>query len=109
MENAEDHLVLSVVTTLSSPADAQALARKILDARLAACVQVEPGITSHYRWKGAVCEDTEVRLTIKTLARHAGALQALFATEHPYEVPQFLSTPMTASPAYGNWVRDEVA
>jgi periplasmic divalent cation tolerance protein len=109
MEKAEDQLVLSVVTTLGSPEDARSLARKILDARLAACVQMEPGISSHYRWKGAVCEDTEVRLTIKTLARHAGALQALFAAEHPYALPQFLATPMSASPAYANWVRQEVA
>jgi periplasmic divalent cation tolerance protein len=108
MENAEDHLVLSVVTTLGSPADAQKLARRILEERLAACVQVEAAITSHYRWQGALCEEPEVRVTLKTLPTQVKALEALFAAEHPYELPQFLATPMRASAAYAGWVRGEV-
>jgi periplasmic divalent cation tolerance protein len=60
-----------------------------LQARLAACVQVEEGLTSFYRWQGRECEDAEVRLTIKTLPACAQALQALFREQHPYELPQF--------------------
>jgi periplasmic divalent cation tolerance protein len=108
MKDSAEHPVLSVVTTLGSHEDAQLLARAILDQRLAACVQIEPGITSLYRWKGETCEDLEVRMTIKTLPGMAPALQALFHEQHPYELPQFLATVMAASPAYAQWVGDEV-
>ena len=108
MEDRHPQPVLSVATTVSSLDDAQRLALEILDQRLAACVQVEPGITSLYRWGGKLCEDSEVRVTIKTLPGQEAALRALFEQHHPYEVPQFLATRMEASPAYGEWVRGEV-
>lgn len=108
MQDSRQLDILSVTTTVGSLADAQALAREILQRRLAACVQVEPGLTSHYRWDGRPCEDAEVRLTIKTVAHCAAALQALFAEQHPYELPQFLALTLQASPAYGAWVRSEV-
>lgn len=109
MEDCKDSDILSVTTTVGSVAGAQALARAILDRRLAACVQVEEGLTSFYRWEGRQCEDPEVRLTIKTLPACEGALQALFAEAHPYEVPQFLAFTMRAAPAYAKWVHAEVA
>lgn len=108
MEDLIEHPVLSVVTTVGSVEAAQRLARLILEQRLAACVQIEPGLSSHYTWKGALCEDPEVRLTIKTLPGQAAALQALFDEHHPYELPQFLTTVMGASAAYAKWVRAEV-
>jgi periplasmic divalent cation tolerance protein len=101
--------VLSVATTVGSLQAAQGLAREILVARLAACVQIEQGLMSHYRWKGELCEEPEVRLVIKTLPGREPALQALFAKHHPYELPQFTAVPMTASEAYWEWVRAEVA
>ena len=108
MEKSRQFDILSVTTTVASLADAQELGRAILQRRLAACVQIEPGLTSLYRWQGRDCEDAEVRLTIKTLPECAGALQALFAELHPYEVPQFLAVAMQASEAYGQWVRESV-
>jgi periplasmic divalent cation tolerance protein len=94
---------------VGSRADAEALARAILERRLAACVQLEEGLTSFYRWQGRDCADPEVRLTLKTLPACAGALQALFADKHPYDLPQFLATCMRASPEYHAWVRAEVS
>ncbi|MDB5900366.1 MAG: periplasmic divalent cation tolerance protein-like protein [Ramlibacter sp.] len=108
MENCKELVILSVSTTVSSVADAQALARRIVAEKLGACVQVEAAVLSFYRWQGQQCEDPEVRLTIKTLPSCAGALQALFAQAHPYEVPQFLTVTMQASQAYFDWVRGEV-
>ena len=108
MRNCPQDAVLSVATTLGSLDEARRLAREILERRLAACAQIEPGISSLYWWKGELCEDVEVRLTVKTLPGQAAALQALFAERHPYEVPQFLATPMSASPAYAEWVRAQV-
>lgn len=109
MEDCKDLDILAVTTTVASRADAEALARAILGRRLAACVQVEEGLTSFYRWGGKDCEDAEVRLTIKTLPACAEGLRSLFAEEHPYKLPQFLATCMRASPEYQAWVRGEVA
>lgn len=101
--------VVSVTTTVASEADAQALARAILDRRLAACVQLETGVRSFYRWQGKDCDDAEVRLAIKTVPEAVPALQALFDELHPYDLPQFLGAPMAASPAYAQWVREAVS
>ena len=104
----EEPAILSVATTVASVADAERLAREMVRRGLAACVQVETGVTSFYRWQGQLCEDAEVRLVIKTLPGCIEALQALFAEQHPYELPQFLANPMRASTAYADWVRAEV-
>jgi periplasmic divalent cation tolerance protein len=108
MQDCKEFDVLTVVTTVGSLPDAQKLAREIVERRLAACVQIDAGVTSHFRWKGESCEETEVRLTIKTLPACEAPLQALFATEHPYELPQFLAVVERASAAYAAWVHSEV-
>jgi len=106
MESAKAPTVLSVATTVATLADAHQLARLLLERRLAACVQVDPGLVSHYVWQGERCEEGEVRLTIKTLPDRAGSLEALFAEHHPYDLPQFLMTEMRASTAYAAWVSE---
>jgi len=108
MQDCKEFDILTVVTTVGSTQDAQKLAREILARRLAACVQVEAGITSHYRWQGRPCEEAEVRLTIKTVPACEAALQDFFATAHPYELPQFVGSLERASAAYAQWVRSEV-
>jgi periplasmic divalent cation tolerance protein len=108
MQDCKEPDILSVTTTVGSVAAAQALAHEILAGRLAACVQIEQGLTSLYRWKGELCEEPEVRLVIKTLPGCEAALQALFAEHHPYEVPQFLAVAMSASAAYAQWARAEI-
>lgn len=109
MQDCKDLDILSVTTTVGSRAEADQLGRAILARRLAACVQVEEGLTSLYRWQGKDCEDPEVRLTIKTLPGCEAALQELFREEHPYDVPQFLAVGMRASAGYLEWVRAEVS
>jgi len=108
MRHSEDLCVLTVTTTVGSLEAARTLARHILADGLAACVQLDPGVVSLYRWKGELRDEPEVRLLIKTLPACEEPLQALFARHHPYEVPQFLVTQMRPSPAYGEWVRAEV-
>ncbi|TFZ03698.1 divalent-cation tolerance protein CutA [Ramlibacter humi] len=100
--------ILSLTTTVGNLEDANRLARALLAERLAACVQVEQGLLSHYRWEGRSCEDPEVRLTVKTLPRLRAALEAFLAGHHPYDVPQLLWHVDEASPAYADWVRGEV-
>lgn len=109
MASQQDHLILSITTTVASREQGLALARAILAARLAACVQVdEQPITSIYRWQGVLCESSEYRVTIKTRPEAEAALQALVAAQHPYEVPQWLVATTVASPGYAEWARAEV-
>ena len=107
MQDCKDLDIVTVTTTVGSVPDAQALAREIVQRRLAACVPLEEGLTSFYRWEGRQCEDAEVRLTIKTLLACMERLQELFRDKHPYEVPQFAAWSGTASAAYAQWVRGE--
>ena len=109
MQDSSEPEILSVTTTVGSLAEAQALAREIIAQRLAACVQLEPGLVSFYRWAGRQHEEPEVRLVIKTLPRCEHGLQECFAHHHPYDLPQFLAVPMRASQAYATWVRSETA
>jgi periplasmic divalent cation tolerance protein len=99
---------LTVSTTVGSLDDAKALAHALLERRLAACVQLEPIAASVYRWQGAVHEEPEVRLSIKTRPGMERALQSLFGELHPYDVPQFLAFTQCASGPYAQWVRSEV-
>ncbi len=108
MAETDFPVVLSVTTTVGSLQAAQLLARQILVEKLAACVQLDAGVTSLYPWQGELREDPEVRLVIKTLAACEPALRDLFARHHPYKLHQFLAVAMRASPAYGEWVRSEV-
>ncbi len=108
MQDRRQFDILSIATTVGSRAAAQALAREIIEQRLAACVQIDQEISSLYRWEGELCDEPEVRLVIKTLPGCEPALQALFAQHHPYQVPQFLAVRMSASEAYGQWAAAEV-
>ena len=109
MDDCKDRDILVVTTTVATLAQAQALAKGLLDAKLAASEQLEPGLQSFYRWGGKVCDDPEVRLTIKTLPAKSGELQAFLAKQHPYDVPQFVAHRMEASPEYAGWLRTAVS
>ena len=84
------HPIAVVTTTVASADDARRLASGAVQARLAACVQVE-AIASHYVWQGAQHEDAEWRLVCKTLPQAAPALRDWLRAQHPYQVPQLLT------------------
>jgi len=108
MSDAADAQVLTVTTTVATVEAARELARLLLEQKLAACVQLDAGITSFYRWEAKLCEEPEVRLVIKTLPACEAALRELFARHHPYQLPQFVAAVGQATPAYVGWVRGEV-
>jgi periplasmic divalent cation tolerance protein len=108
MQDLNDTDILVVTTTVGSRPDAEKLARAVITERLAACVQLDAGVVSVYRWEGKVCEETEARLTLKTTPEAEPALRAFLAAQHPYDVPQYASWKATATPAYARWVRGEV-
>ncbi len=93
-----------LVTTVDSQSAAQALARAALGAKLAACVQIAP-VTSHYVWKGEVCEAEEFLLQMKHRAQDYEALAEMVRSLHSYETPEILRIDVAdADPAYAAWV-----
>ena len=94
-----------VLTSVAADFDARPLARDLVGTRLAACVNIVPGVLSIFRWKGAIEEDGEQLLVIKTVDDNVEALRKELFARHPYEVPEFLVLPVTAtSDAYGAWL-----
>lgn len=82
----------ALVVLVSCPQDkAAALAEALVEARVAACVNVIPALQSVYRWQGAVQRDTEALLLIKTAAGRFEALKAAVLERHPYEVPEVIA------------------
>jgi periplasmic divalent cation tolerance protein len=98
-----------ILTTLGAAADAAAFARVLVDERLAACVNVLPPMTSLYRWKGAIEEDREQQLVIKTTSDRVSTIEARFQELHPYELPEFLVLSADASASYSEWLAESAA
>lgn len=95
------------LTTAGSAGEAQRLARALVERRLAACVNIIPGVRSVYRWKGKVEDVEEAMLVIKTSRGQAGALQAALKELHTYDLPEFLLLPVAGGgAAYLAWLRD---
>jgi periplasmic divalent cation tolerance protein len=97
-----------VTTTVATEPEARRLAQSVLQARLAACVQVEP-ITAYFRWQGALQEDRELRVVCKTMPRAVPALLGLLRAQHPYTLPQMVVQTAQASVEYGAWVDAQMA
>jgi periplasmic divalent cation tolerance protein len=98
-----------VLTTIGSEADAIAIAKTLVDEKLAACVNVLPEM-SIYRWKGSVEQDKEHQIVIKTTADRLATLEARLRQLHPYELPEFLVIdPAGGGSAYLAWVKESVA
>ncbi len=86
-------------------ATATRIADALVGERLAACVNVLPGVRSIYRWQGAVERADEALLVIKTVAARVPALSARIAALHPYELPEVVAVEAAAGlPAYLDWV-----
>ena len=97
--------VVTLLLTAPDEETGRRIARALVEERLAACVNVLPGVRSIYRWKGAVEEASEVMLVAKTRASRAAALAARVRALHPYELPEVLALPVTdGSQAYLRWV-----
>jgi periplasmic divalent cation tolerance protein len=102
--------VVIVLTTLPADADAAVLARQLIGERLAACINALPVMTSIYRWEGAIQEESERQLVIKTSAARVEALQARLHALHPYQVPEFIVLQAAgASSRYAQWLDESVA
>ena len=97
-----------VLTTMPDDDRADALARTLVDERLASCVNVHAPMMSTYRWKGSIERETERQLVIKTTRARITELETRLHALHPYELPEFLVVAIDGgSNAYFEWVSSE--
>ena len=100
--------LIIVLTTMPDDERADALARTLVDERLAACVHVHAPVSSTYRWKGTVERETERPMLIKTSRASLPELDRRLHALHPYELPEFIVIAVDGgSDAYLKWVDDE--
>lgn len=99
-----------VLTTAGSEEVAARLAETLVSRRLAACVNVVPGIVSTYRWEGKVATDPERLLVIKTTTGRLAEIEGAIREIHDYEVPEVLVLPVLGgSEAYLGWIEASTA
>lgn len=104
------HVVCVVLSTAPSQQVADELAHALVESGVAACVNVVPGVRSHYRWEGRVQTDLECLLVIKTTRDRYEALESALRQRHPYEVPEIVALDVAAGwPPYLHWVVDSTA
>lgn len=95
-----------VLCTCPDQESAQRIADRLVGERLAACVSLLPGLTSVYRWQGAIHTEPEVLLLIKTVAGQFATLAETLRGMHPYELPEIIALPIAAGLTdYLTWVK----
>lgn len=100
--------IISLVTTVASQDDARRLVAHLLEARLAACVQIDGPIESHYRWEGNLQTANEWSVQIKSTENRIADILASLAEVHPYDEPEILYHFFDGgSASYQAWVRSE--
>ena len=101
----------AVLVLITAPAEvAPQLARQLVESRLAACVNLLPGVRSVYRWQGEVCEDAETLLLAKTAEDRFDELRQAVLHQHPYELPEIVAVKLDDShPPYLQWLLSQVS
>lgn len=98
-----------VLVTASSLDEARRIAEALLQPRLAACVNLVPGVESHYWWEGRLERGNEVLLVVKTSAEQFAAVAAMVKATHSYACPEIVAVdPAEMAPAYRVWWEGEL-
>jgi len=101
---------LVVLTTCPDDAAAARIARELVESGLAACVSRVGPVHSTYRWQGALHDEPEALLVIKTVSSRFSELEMRLKSLHPYDVPEIIALPVTAGSAeYLSWLQGAVA
>ncbi|MGV0964134.1 MAG: divalent-cation tolerance protein CutA [Polynucleobacter sp.] len=101
--------LLIIVTSFASPEDAKIMAHQLIESRLAACVQIQEGVHSIYRWEDKICEASEVLLSAKTVGDKWLDISNFIKSHHPYDLPELIAyAPEKYEALYGKWVQAEV-
>ena len=108
MELIQSGEFVFVYTTLPDPQTAEAMARLLVESRLAACCNILPPMLSIYCWKGTIAAESEIAMLIKTRAALAERVVEAARPLHPYTVPCFMTLPIDGvAPAYRAWALAE--
>ena len=103
MQESSEHIV--ILNTCPDKDTGEKIARALVDAKLAACVNIIPGVISTYRWKGEICRDEEALLLIKTRTADFKEVENMIKKLHPYDVPEIIALPITkGSKEYLEWL-----
>lgn len=98
-----------VLTTCDSREAAEKVARGVLEARLAACVNILPGVASLYWWKDKIEEAAEWLLVVKSSRAHFEKLRDQIVRLHPYDVPEVVALPIVdGAEKYLDWIEQEL-
>lgn len=99
-----------VIITAGSAAEAEQIARGLVEARLAACVNIIPRVDSLFRWQGKLDTAAESLLIVKGRASRLDDIIALVKARHSYQVPEIITLPIVGGhPAYLDWLGRETA
>ncbi len=102
--------VVIVFVTVPDLREGSRISKAILTSRLAACVNVIPGIQSMYQWKGKIVQEKEAMLVLKTTRLRYQKLEQKIKQLNPYEVPEIIAIPLIYGLSqYIEWVKREVA
>lgn len=99
---------IAVLTNVPDTATAEAIARSLVERRLAACVNILPAVNSVYRWEDMIEQAAEVAVLIKSTRSRYAELEAAIVELHPYDVPEIIALPIVAGlPSYLQWMAQE--
>ena len=99
---------IQITTTTETKEQAQTIAQNLVEAKLAACVQINGPITSIYRWKGKLQHTQEWLCLIKTQDDLYNKVEAAIKSQHPYETPEIIAVPIVkGSKEYLQWISEE--
>lgn len=99
-----------VYATCPTPELAASIGRSLIEARLAACVNILPAMTSIYRWQGVIESATEAVLIAKTTSAQAQGVVDSIVSQHPYDLPAVIVLPVVGgAQGYLDWIGSEVS
>ncbi len=97
------HIVVFI--TVSSPEEGEKIGKALVEKRLAACVNIIPGLRSIYRWEGKICDDRELLLIAKTTEELFKELEQEVKSQHSYKVPEIIALQIVnGSEDYLSWI-----
>ena len=98
-----------ILCTVPDRGSGEKIAQALVEERLAACVNLVPGVVSTYRWEGAVKQEDELLLLIKTNGTRFEAVRERVMALHPYDIPEIIAIPITMGSAdYLKWLSDNL-
>ena len=104
---ADNRCMFIVLTTVPNIAEAESLASRIVEEKLAACVQILPQMTSVYVWEGKVQKENEHLLLIKTTNEKYSELEAFITSDHSYDVPEIVAVEsVNVAEPYRHWLEE---